>query len=648
MHNVPVGGPAAGQEGTQVSWKGSLGRERRVRVAGTVKHLDDLGAVAEEYRGLLLQRARASLRGEPDAAEDVVQDALLELAERGSAPGAYPSLAHAALGLVRIRAYLRERFPGKRPASFDAQRPVALMSADPAQVVEDRLLLVAIWGALTPGQRHVMADRLIGRTLQEMADERKRPFSTTSTAIHRARKRARHVREAWTIVLLPAWRRATDVLWRTARRCGCVVDAIVAEPFHAVGVLVVICTVSTLAPRTSRPPGPARVAVEFEPTWARSSQTTVGSRAVVAMEAPPGGQAAKGRSNPTPPQQVGSMLPFPTSATTETPEDTQLVSAAPSPHFAEDHTIVALGSGGSCNCPVLLRSTDGGATWAAAAGSPPYGRKIILPPGYPADARIFVSNAASGGVPNFVAPAFGRSFVPLPIPPGDIAFSAHYSRGDPRLFVAGIGAVWSLSDAGVGAPVLLYPNGNQAATLATPIGDPEAAVLIVAPRGAATAAMPVPTQAVALFACGRSTPCAAISTLPNSTPSTVLVSPRFATDRTLLFVGQAGIDVSRDGGHTVGPVALPGGQPSSAALVAAASAGSPTVWTGLQRGGSSVVVRFSLGSTRWVDVTADPVLRNPGLLVAIDADRVLAVIPGFGFRCTADGGATWKARCPAL
>ena len=632
-----------------MSWKGSLGRDRRVRVTGTVKHLDDLGAVAEEYRGLLLQRARVTLHGEPDAAEDVVQDAFLELAERGLTPGAYPSLAHAALGLVRIRAYLRERFPGQRPASLDVQTPAALMSVDPAQVVEDRLLLVSVWQALTPGQRQVMAERLIGLTLQEIADQRRRPFSTMSTAVLRARKRARAAREAWTIALLPTWRRITDVVRRTTRGCGCVVDAIVAEPLHALGVLAVVCTASTVVPRTSPQPAAGSAAAELDPIWARSSQTTVAPRgAVVSTEAPPGTHAVTGHSNPARPQAVVSTLPLPTSAAAETPEDTQLVSATPSPRFGDDHTIVALGSGESCRCPVLLRSTDGGATWAAAEGSPPYGRKVILPPGFPTDARIFIGNAASGGVPDFVAPAFGRSFVPLPLPPGDIAFSANYARGDPRLFVASAGAVWSLSDAGVGAPVLLYPNGNQAATLGTPVGEREGAVLIVAPRGAATTAMPVPTQAVTLFSCGRSTPCAAVSTLPDPTPSTVLVSPSFATDRTLVFVGSAGIEASRDDGHTFAPVALPGGQPSSAALLAPATVGSLTIWTALQRDGSSAVMRSPLGSTQWVDVTDDPVLRNPGLVVAIDAARVLAVIPGFGFRCTADGGATWKARCPAL
>jgi hypothetical protein len=350
---------------------------------------------------------------------------------------------------------------------------------------------------------------------------------------------------------------------------------------------------------------------------------------------------------PTPRPTLG----LPASATSETPDDTELVSATPSPRFAHDHTIVALGSGQSCGCPVLLRSTDGGATWAAAAASPPYGRAVVLPPGYPADARIFVTNVATGGVPDFVAPAFGRPFVPLPLPPGDMAFSAAYQAGDPRLFVAGATAVWSLDAVGRIAPLLAYPNANQAATLATPTGDPAAAaVLVVAPRGSATPAALVPTQAVTLFSCSTAPACTAVSSLPHPNPSTLVVSPAFVHDHTLLFVAPDGVDVSSDGGRSLRPVALPrgAGQPSSAALVPSLSGGTVTLWTALQRAGSSVVVRSPLGDAQWVNVTDDPVLRRPGFVVPVAADRLLVVAPGFGFRCTVDDGASWKDRCPAV
>jgi DNA-directed RNA polymerase specialized sigma24 family protein len=648
VQECPTASRLAFRKGTQLGRTRDPRQRRRVRVVGAVEHVNDLEIIATEHRDLLVERARASLPGEPDAAEDVIQDAFVELAEgTGVAAAEHPSLLHAALAVVRVRAYLRRRNPGRQVLSLDAIEARGRTSADPADLVENRLLLCDVWKGLTPWQRQLMAERLVGFTLEEMAARRNRPFATMSTTILRARDNARSTRAEWGLALVPWWRRITLGTRRVTHTVGDVASAVAASTqafalCAALGTALLVSTPAPIVASASRPALTVRALATADfhvPNRPATSQRSTGRRpSTPTTSRPPGADAQ--------PLVVG----LPGSANRETPEDTQLVDAQPSPHFADDHTIVGLGSGSQCGCPVLLRSTDGGATWDAAASSPPYGRAIALPPGYPVDSRIFVSNEATGGVPDFVAPAFGKAFVPLPLPPGEIRFSAAYRAGDPRLFVAGATAVWSLDDTGVVAPVLAYPNANQASTLVTPTGDADTAVLVMAPRTTATPGTLVPTQAVTLFSCGRRTPCTAVSTLPYPNPTTMVGSPSYSSDHTLIFVSQNGLDASTDGGHSRYQVALPqeAGQLTSAALVPSRGGGPLNVWTVLQLNTSALVVHAPLGVPEWASTAANPALRQPSLIVTIAPDRLVLIAPRQGFLCTVDGGASWASRCPPL
>ncbi len=619
-----------------------------MRVVGAVEHVNDLEIIATEHRELLVERARATLPGEPDAAEDVVQDAFVELAEAtGVAATEHPSLLHAALAVVRVRAYLRKRNPGRQVLSLDAIEKSAWTSADPIDLVEDRLLLRAVWKGLTPWQRQLMAERLVGFTLAEMAARRNRPFATMSTTILRARDKARSTRADWGLALVPWWRRISLGVRRLTHTAGELASAVAASTqafalCAAFGTALLVAAPAPAVASASRPDSPVRArpsANGYVPNPAAAPQLSGERRAAV----------------PTPTRRPGADaqllgVGLAASPKRETPEDTQLVDAAPSPDFANDHTVVALGSGSQCGCPVLLRSTDGGATWDTAASSPPYGRAIALPPGYPGDPRIFVTNEATGGVPDFVAPAFGKAFVPLPLPPGEIRFSAGYRAGDARVFVAGATALWSLDEAGVVAPLLAYPNANQASTIATPIGDPDIAVLVTAPRGTATPGTLVPTQAVTLFSCGRRTSCTPLSALPYPNPTSMIASPSYSSDHTLLFVSQNGLDASTDGGQSRHHVALPqeAGQLSSAALVPSRGGGSLNVWSVLQLNTSALVIHSPLSVPEWASTAINPALHQPSMIVAIAADRLLLIAPHQGFLCTVDGGASWATRCPAM
>jgi DNA-directed RNA polymerase specialized sigma24 family protein len=110
----------------------------------------------------------------------------------------------------------------------------------------------------------------------------------------------------------------------------------------------------------------------------------------------------------------------------------------PSPAYERDHTVFATaidsaGSSDSCgpantSCPLLYKSTDGGATWALLAAKDRGHGDILLPPSYPADPRIF-----SAGLNLSVSTDGGETFSVLAPAAGPARMSPLFSAGDPRI-----------------------------------------------------------------------------------------------------------------------------------------------------------------------------------------------------------------------
>jgi hypothetical protein len=329
----------------------------------------------------------------------------------------------------------------------------------------------------------------------------------------------------------------------------------------------------------------------------------------------------------------------------ETPEDAQLVTAAAPSDYASSHTIVALGMGHSCDCPVLFRSTDGGATWSASTvAAPPASEQVALPPTYPADPRIFIGTNAQSGGAAYVLASFDSTPTPLVGPPGHIALAAGFDHGDNRVFVAAQGAVFTLmvdATPPTVEPILAYPQWAGTASVATPAGLGSAAVMVLAPPGT-TAVSNLPageTSAASVFACSAGTTCAVRGAAPpqarrlNASPSEGTSAAWWAQ----------GVSVSRDGGQTfqTPPFAAPVVSVQSVAAVGA------RVWAIIQHGTTVALVWVSTAGGSWTDVTeSDSGLSRSGAIVAIAGGPVLDLLRGRGLRCTTDGGLTWAARCP--
>jgi hypothetical protein len=95
------------------------------------------------------------------------------------------------------------------------------------------------------------------------------------------------------------------------------------------------------------------------------------------------------------------------------------------------------GTTNGCKCVPLYRSMDGGATWETTweplmAGNG--GFSVQLPPAYPEDPRILLTNAWDAGTTGCLLSDFhSTSCVPVPLF-GPVRFDSHFDSGAPVLF----------------------------------------------------------------------------------------------------------------------------------------------------------------------------------------------------------------------
>lgn len=344
-------------------------------------------------------------------------------------------------------------------------------------------------------------------------------------------------------------------------------------------------------------------------------------------------------------------------AATETPEDVRVTTAATPPRSpgAGPPAIVAIGTGQTCQCQVLMRSLDGGVTWTATGGPLVVLNQLVLPPAYPADPRIFGSNgAADAGVPPYEAASFGAPFQPLALPAGRIAVSADFDAGDPRLFVASTTGVWSL-DVDAAPPPTPHLEIETAASTATPGGFVAALATPPATPGGPALLVWTPTTAVVpgaltppqlsptLMTCPTSGLCAPRGDIPGL-PQFLTVGAD-APDSVVAWTwSSTSVFVSRDGGRSFTSVAVPS-RGLAFSMVVMGAAGQ--VW-GSFTGADGEVARLSDTGT-WITTTGgDQLLRSrTGALVAVDSSRIIDALEGAGYRCTSINGATaWAPRCP--
>ena len=328
-------------------------------------------------------------------------------------------------------------------------------------------------------------------------------------------------------------------------------------------------------------------------------------------------------------------------AADETPEDVTISSAATPP--TRNGAVVAIGTGHTCVCSVLLRSLDGGTTWTATDGPPTDVSQLVLPPGYPSDPRIFGGVSPADAEAPYISAGFGAPYHRLTgLPAGLVATSADFDQGDERIFSSALSGVWSLR-LGTHVPrqEIAYAaeplTSNAVAALATPSpGGP--AVLAWAPADSVVpGSLTTPSFNSALFACSE-------SCVPEGSPGNL---PRelVVDANSIIAYDWTSVAISEDGGVSFKALPLP---PDAATLASTVVVGR-SLWVSYTRRNNATSIAHLTESGTWADATNHVALLGTHLanLVAVDRNRILAVLFGAGYRCTSIGTGEWLSRCPA-
>jgi RNA polymerase sigma-70 factor (ECF subfamily) len=323
-------------------------------------------------------------------------------------------------------------------------------------------------------------------------------------------------------------------------------------------------------------------------------------------------------------------------------EPTTFSDFTPSPQYETDGTIFATGRdrwGCVTPCGAVFRSTDRGATWKRLPSVGFMNSRLLVPPSYPADPRLF----AIGTGMLRVSFDGGASFLPVLSVPADSTIAAAISPDFAR-------DGWILVDKGLdyydrSQPAIAITDATMPPTATEPAFSPAYAddhTVFAGIRWNRD-----PTSVVRCVG-GR---CETVATLPSRSASTVVVSPTFSGRGPVAVFGERDLFVSPDGalGYDYVSPSLPlGGLVEDAAfdrharLFVALFHGTDIPW----RGG---LVASDDGGRSWRILGGRTALaKGVGAVDVLPDGRILAGIhdmTGGGMLCSVDGGTTWQPTC---
>jgi len=635
---------------------------------------DELARVARALREEVVSACAAKV-GEQDA-EDAAHEGFVRVLEPPGSLAIEPRV-----GVVRVAGGIVERLPlglegewrtrarkecerekrGRwRERRFELAGLTEARSganADPEAIAIARSSAAGLMAGLTDEQRHAVWLRLEGLELPEIGarmgvGRTKASEWVAGAKAHAAaylREQAERLRDLGALVAAPLARLRLQLRRRVAaladdgQPAGWAARQVASLPQYVaavagVGVVALVTVVNVPAMSNAGTIG-QRVGLHAS---GRTASRVVAPRGdagpAPSATATSGGIATEARRSgvtATVAGVAGRALP-----SAETPADTYLIAAAGAADFTVSHAMVGVGFGQSCQCTVLFSTRDAGRTWDSAQAAPA-AEQVVLPSGFPErDHRVFVGTAPSSGVAPYVVDTAAGTLTPLPVAGGGhVALSAGFGDGDPRVFVTGTAAMWSVDTATMQSRVELLDAGTPTAALVAtaPGSDDGAAVYVAIPSGAA--ALPpglymCPTVADAGCTL-RSDPA-----VPGMTSlATTTVSGRGA----VIAVWDGSVHLSWDGGRSF----VGAGAPQAGLHINAVSAADGEVWAQASRTGVARhdVVMLDVSSGEWRDLgDVNGGLSVQVVVVAITGRVVLDAAP-VGVLCTSDAGASWLSHC---
>jgi RNA polymerase sigma-70 factor (ECF subfamily) len=341
-------------------------------------------------------------------------------------------------------------------------------------------------------------------------------------------------------------------------------------------------------------------------------------------------------------QDVANDITNPNSDVSQ-PEDATLLSVAYSPRFATDRTVFAAGVA-ACRTPqcppVLFRSTDAGATWVRLPAEGFDGKEILLPPAYGTDNRIF----AVGALGLEVSEDGGASFHPATAAgvagnAGSAAISPGFNDGDPTILIGDQSLVQYRDDLKTMGPTRPVPGRGPLYPSFSPAYQQDGLLLV---GGVQVSGV---TWAPAVFRCFGEVCSGTVLPDAPGEPPRVRPAPDFAQSGMVYAFTTNGVFVSGDRGASYSKLNVPWAMP----LEDVAAAENGRLFAAVRAPGAGALGELHASSdsgASWSRVDS-PVLAGGVKSIRASGDHLLAALYLGGIACSADGGASWAARCPA-
>src|SRR5581483_10400945 len=330
------------------------------------------------------------------------------------------------------------------------------------------------------------------------------------------------------------------------------------------------------------------------------------------------------------------------------PADNMFLSFTASPSYASrGRTIFGVASGNGKTmcanpCMSLFRSTDGGASWRVLPAVGLAGNKILLPPAYPDDHRIF----ATDGTGLSVSVDDGQTFVPVAPGTGTAVMSPGFSSGDPRILLPNVPGSEYDDQIGTVVPLAFTPpprNSSAVYTFAFSSAYDIDRTLFV---GSSLPTCAAGLQQAAVYRCAANT-CGNAVMLPSGMGAPSLLAPGGRAAGSVFAWTSGALFRSRPGNFAFEPAALPEGVATSS-LVAAADG--LLYLQGLivrpDGGLQSVLYRSVDAGKSWQDVAAIRAMNNVISAIAVLPDGTLLTSLVHGdVQCSRDQGISWTPHC---
>ena len=510
---------------------------------------------------VLAARARRVCEGVlgpgPDA-QDATQEALLRAWVHAGAV-ATDMTAYVTATARNVSRNLLERQRLRTTTPLDAL-PLPSTAPDPAQMAADRLFISSLWQGLTPRERRLLFYDVSGLRAGEIATATGTTWSTVTSSLSRARRRARSVCAAMRAILVVPGGLAAR--WQSRLRSPSREGAaqMGAMPVIAGAVIACLGLSGELHGSQAQPPPVAGV-----------------TRQAPVSGAPPGVVARTGANAGQVTAEIPSARPTasPSHRTTISPSDGLLSPPTvddgefqwftPSPGYQQDHTVFAAGwrTNGCPLCPLLFVSHDSGRTWQPRPAIGYLQGAILLPPDFPSNPTLFTLTAQgmqrsddAGATFRLVLPgAYNGAVVAQGERPGDARVELWSSAG----------LITYDQSSGLASPYLGLPAGTAPDTIAD-LGLSSGFLALVSSATAGTGlgapgALPAGTEE--LVQCAQTcTPLGRLHLPAGESVRSMHVSPSFASDRTLVvdtYGTPQTLFVSRDGGAGFASLRLPDG-----------------------------------------------------------------------------------------